>query len=173
MKQARLRILGSWVLAGMCLCVVSVYPAEAQVKSAAGKIAGVVNDTSGVPQLGATVELVPEVLGTAPVDFLTNTQGVFRGEKLTPGLYTVRVTLAGFLPTLQQHVRVTAHLTTVVRIQLESMFASLDQLRLAHVGKTSQHRVRAVEDASLPTPSPTAKKKDNKNQRLKKFQSNE
>jgi len=53
------------------------------------------------------------------------------------------------------------------------MKASLDQLRLAHVGKTSQHRVRAVEDASLPTPSPTAKKKDNKNQRLKKFQSNE
>ena len=68
---------------------------------------------------------------TAPLDFLTNTQGVFRGEKLAPGLYTVRVTLAGFLPTLEQHVRVTAHLTTVVRIQLESMFASLDQLRRA------------------------------------------
>jgi Carboxypeptidase regulatory-like domain len=128
-KQTRIRILGSWVLAGMCLCVFT-YPAAAQVKSAAGKIAGVVNDTSGIPQLGATVELVPEVLaGTTPIDFLTNTQGVFRGEKLTPGLYTVRVTLAGFLPTLEQHVRVTAHLTTVVRIELESMFASLDQLR--------------------------------------------
>jgi hypothetical protein len=113
----------------MCL-VVFTYPAAAQVKSAAGKIAGVVNDTSGIPQLGATVELVPEVLtGTTPIDFLTNTQGVFRGDKLTPGLYTVRVTLAGFLPTLEQHVRVTAHLTTVVRIELESMFASLDQLR--------------------------------------------
>jgi hypothetical protein len=131
-KQTRLRILGSWVLAGMCLSVVAAQPAAAQqVKAASGKIAGVVNDTSGVPQLGATVELVPEVLGTAPLDFLTNTQGVFRGEKLAPGLYTVRVTLAGFLPTLQQHVRVTAHLTTVVRIQLESMFASLDQLRHA------------------------------------------
>lgn len=131
MKHTPLRILGSWVLAGMCLCVVTASPADAQVKSAAGKIAGVVNDTSGVPQLGATVELVPEVSATAPLDFLTNTQGVFRGEKLAPGLYTVRVTLAGFLPTLQQHVRVTAHLTTVVRIQLESMFASLDQLRRA------------------------------------------
>jgi hypothetical protein len=41
------------------------------------------------------------------------------------------VTVAGFLPTLEQHVRVSAHLTTVVRIQLESMFASLDQLRRA------------------------------------------
>jgi len=130
-KQTRLRILGSWVLAGMCLCVVAAYPADGQVKSAAGKIAGVVNDTSGFPQLGATVELVPEIAGTAPLDFLTNTQGIFRGEKLAPGLYSVRVTLAGFLPTLQQHVRVTAHLTTVVRVQLESMFASLDQLRRA------------------------------------------
>ena len=53
------------------------------------------------------------------------------------------------------------------------MKTALDQLRLAHVGKTSQHRVRPVEDASLPTPSPTPKKKENKNQRLKKFQSKE
>jgi hypothetical protein len=114
----------------MCLCVVASR-ASAQVRTASGKIAGVVNDTAGVPQLGATVELVPEALGTTHVDFLTNTQGVFRGDKLNPGFYTVRVTLAGFLPTLQQHVRVSAHLTTVVRIQLESMFASLDQLRWA------------------------------------------
>jgi len=33
---------------------------------------------------------------------LTNKEGIFRGEKLSPGLYTVRVTLAGFLPTLCQ-----------------------------------------------------------------------
>jgi hypothetical protein len=135
-KQMQLRNLGSWVLAGMCLCATASLAAnsaagQAKPASGSGKIAGVVNDTAGVPQLGATVELVPEALGTAPLDFLTNTQGVFRGEKLAPGLYTVRVTLAGFLPTLEQHVRVTAHLTTVVRIQLESMFASLDQLRRA------------------------------------------
>src|SRR5256884_8247887 len=61
--------------------------------------------------------------------FLTNTQGMFRGDKLAPGFYTVRVTLAGFLPTLEKHIRVTSDVTTVVRIELESMFASLDQLR--------------------------------------------
>src|SRR5256885_103882 len=54
---------------------------------------------------------------------------MFRGEKLAPGFYTVRVTLAGFLPTLKKRIRVTSNLTTVVRIELESMFASLDQLR--------------------------------------------
>src|ERR1700732_5080020 len=107
-------------------------PSGAQVKAAPGKVAGVVNDTLGVPQMGATVQLVSESAGAlSAVDFLTNTQGVFRGEKVTPGLYTVRVTLAGFLPTLEQHVRINAHVTTVVRVELESMFASLDQLRRA------------------------------------------
>jgi hypothetical protein len=53
------------------------------------------------------------------------------------------------------------------------MKTALDQLRVAHVSATSQHRVRPVEDASLPTPSATPKKKEKKNQRLKKFQSDE
>ena len=129
MNQKRLQILGAVILAGTCLSI-CVTPSRAQVKS--GKVAGVVNDTLGIPQMGATVQLISESTGTlSAVDFLTNTQGVFRGERLTPGLYTVRVTLAGFLPTLEQHVRVNPHVTTVVRVQLESMFASLDQLRRA------------------------------------------
>ena len=83
-----------------------------------------------LPQLGATVMLVSESGGAAPaIDFLTNTQGVFRSDKILPGMYTVRVTLAGFLPTIEQHVHINPHVTTVLRIQLESMFASLDALR--------------------------------------------
>jgi hypothetical protein len=95
-----------------------------------GKVTGVVRDASGTPQMGASVELIPEVMGSlSNLSFLTNTRGIFRSDKLAPGLYTVRVTLAGFLPTLQQHVRINANLTTMVRIELESMFASLEQLR--------------------------------------------
>ena len=129
MNERRLRILSAVILAGTCLSI-GVTSSRAQVKS--GKVAGVVNDTLGVPQMGATVQLISESTGTlSAVDFLTNTQGVFRGERLSPGFYTVRVTLAGFLPTLEQHVRINPHVTTVVRVQLESMFASLDQLRRA------------------------------------------
>ncbi len=131
MNERRLRILGALAIAGACLSV-CVTASRAQLRPASGKVAGVVNDTLGVPQMGATVQLVSESAGAlSAVDFLTNTQGVFRGEKVTPGLYTVRVTLAGFLPTLEQHVRINAHVTTVVRVELESMFASLDQLRRA------------------------------------------
>ncbi len=130
MKERQLRILGVMLLAGTCLSICVTTSRAQKFVSASGKVAGVVNDTRGVPQMGATVELISESAGAlSTVDYLTNTQGIFRGERLFPGLYTVRVTLAGFLPTLEQHVRVNPHLTTVVRVELESMFASLDQLR--------------------------------------------
>ena len=128
MKQERLRILGALVLTAMVLSY-GTPPAAAQAKPVPGKLAGVVRDSAGTPQLGANVELIAETGAAVSRGFLTNTQGIFRGEKLSPGLYTLRVTLAGFLPTLEKHIRVTSNLTTVVRVELESMFASLDQLR--------------------------------------------
>jgi hypothetical protein len=128
--QGRLRTLGALVLIAGTSCF-GVKPAVAQSKTVPGKLAGVVRDAAGTPQLGASVEVVPETVGLAVASqaFLTNTQGVFRGDKLVPGAYTLRVTLAGFLPTLEKHVRIDSNLTTVVRIRLESMFASLEQLR--------------------------------------------
>ncbi len=129
MENGRLRTLGALVLVGTCLSI-GVNASAAQVRSVSGKLAGVVNDTAGTPQMGATVQVAQESAGMAsPLAFLTNTQGIFHGERLAPGFYTVRVTLAGFLPTLQQHVRISAHVTTLVTIQMESLFASLDQLR--------------------------------------------
>src|SRR5437879_10168273 len=114
-------------------------PAAAQASPVPGKLAGVVRDAAGTPQLGASVELISEAVGVAATrSFLTNTQGMFRGDKLAPGFYTVRVTLAGFLPTLEKHIRVTSNLTTVVRIELESMFASLDQLRRMPSSSTAE-----------------------------------
>jgi hypothetical protein len=122
-------MLGALVLTAMVSSFAAI-PAAAQAKPVPGQLAGVVRDTAGTPQLGASVELISEAAGL-PVTrgFLTNTQGIFRGEKLAPGFYTVRVTLAGFLPTFEKHIQVTSNLTTVVRIELASMFASLDQLR--------------------------------------------
>ena len=129
MKQERLRTWGVLILMLTCFSV-GANTSVAQAKAAAGKLSGVVRDSTGTPQMGAAVEIVPEVaVKAASLGLLTNTQGIFHGERLTPGFYTVRVTLAGFLPTIQQHVRISAHLTTVVRVELESMFASLDQLR--------------------------------------------
>jgi len=107
-------------------------PANAQTtsKPIVGTLSGVVRDSAGIPQLGATVEVFSETPGVLAVrQFLTNTQGIFKGDKLAPGFYTVRVTLAGFLPDLEKHIRISSNLTTVVRVQMESMFASIEQLR--------------------------------------------
>ena len=138
MKQERLRILGALILTVMVSSFVTI-PAAAQAKPVPGKLAGVVRDAAGTPQMGASVELISEAVGVAATrGFLTNTQGMFRGDKLAPGFYSVRVTLAGFLPTFEKHIRVTSNLTTVVRIELESMFASLDQLRRMPASSTAE-----------------------------------
>jgi Carboxypeptidase regulatory-like domain len=127
--QERLRTWGALILTLACFSA-GADSSLAQGKAAVGKLSGVVRDSTGTPQMGASVEIVPEIAAkAASLGLLTNTQGIFHDERLAPGLYTVRVTLAGFLPTVQQHVRISAHLTTIVRVELESMFASLDQLR--------------------------------------------
>ena len=48
------------------------------------------------------------------------------------------------------------------------MKTALDQLRIAHLSRTTQARVRHETDSDLPTPSPTPKKKE-KAGRTKKF----
>ncbi len=116
-------------------------PASAQTtsKPSSGTLSGVVRDSAGIPQLGATVEIFSETPGVLAVrQFLTNTQGIFKGDKLAPGFYTVRVTLAGFLPDLEKHVRIASNLTTVVRVQMESMFASIEQLRRPPTSGTAE-----------------------------------
>ncbi len=94
-----------------------------------GKLSGVVMDLAGTPQMGATVVVLPENRPAAETSLLTNDRGVFSAEKLLPGLYSVRVTLAGFLPALHRHVRVDAALPTLLRIELDSLFTAVDRLR--------------------------------------------
>jgi len=137
-KQERLRTLGALILTALVSSFGAGH-AAAQAKPVPGKLAGVVRDSSGTPQLGASVALIPEAPGmTISRGFLTDTQGVFGGDKLAPGFYALRVTLAGFLPTLEKHIRISPNLTTVVRVELESMFASLDQLRRAPSNTSTQ-----------------------------------
>ncbi len=126
--------------AGVCG---SVPRAEAQSqarhKAAAGTISGIVRDPSGIPQLGASVEIFAEAPGVLlSTQLLTNTEGAFRADNLPSGFYTVRVTLAGFLPTLEKHIQITSNLTTVVRVQLESLFASIESLRRAPANGNSE-----------------------------------
>jgi hypothetical protein len=94
-----------------------------------GKLTGFVADPAGNPQMGASVWLTPEFAGGRAIELLTDENGIFVSQRLRPGFYSVKVTLAGFMPSLQDHVSVAADVNTSIHVELDSIFASLDQLR--------------------------------------------
>ncbi len=94
-----------------------------------GKLTGIVADPSGNPQMGASVWLTPKFAGSRAIELLTDENGVFVSQRLLPGLYSVKVTLAGFMPSFQDNVNVGANADTSVHIELDSIFVSLDRLR--------------------------------------------
>ncbi len=123
MKPRTIRILILGSLLGLFALPLAAAPR-------AGKISGVVLDPSGTPQMGATVLIAAEQMQSSrPLELLTNAAGHFDCAELLPGLYSVRVTLAGFLPAIEEHIRVEDHRTTLLQIELGSIFASLERLR--------------------------------------------
>jgi Carboxypeptidase regulatory-like domain len=95
-----------------------------------GKISGLVVDGQGIPQMGATVLVASEqALNPRSLNLLTNVQGRFSTAILPPGSYTVQVTLAGFLPALEQHVEVSDQHVTLLQVMMGSVFSSFGQLR--------------------------------------------
>jgi Carboxypeptidase regulatory-like domain len=93
------------------------------------KLTGLVADPTGNPQMGATVWLTPEFAGGRAIELLTDENGIFVSQRLRPGLYSVRVTLAGFMPSFQDHISVVPGVDTSVHVELASIFVSLGQLR--------------------------------------------
>jgi len=97
--------------------------------ASAGKISGVVVDAGGTPQMGATVVISSEqLLGSKPLQLLTNDRGRFAAVTLPNGLYSIQVTLAGFIPAIQQHVLISDQATRL-EIVLGTVFSSFERLR--------------------------------------------
>ena len=122
--KAAARIFG-WVAV-----LVLAVGTQATAKQGYGTLSGVVLDPSGTPQMGANVWLVSEDLGGRTVlQLLSNQYGAFFTDHVKPGMYAVRVSLSGYLPATEHHIAVIADLTTMLRVQMSSVFASLDTLR--------------------------------------------
>jgi hypothetical protein len=115
---------------GWVMVAVLSFAASAYAKQGFGTISGVVLDPSGTPQMGASVWLISEDAGGRTVaQILSNQYGAFFTDHLKPGEYAVRVSVAGFLPAMERHVAVMSNLTTLLRVQVETVFSSLDSLR--------------------------------------------
>jgi hypothetical protein len=109
--------LGFWVAVTLGL----ILPAMAANRPAT--LSGYVRDTSGVPQMGATVE----VLGAAALQFraFTDEKGFFRIADLLPGTYSIKVSAPSFLPTLREQVPLHAGATAVLHLTLNTLFEGL------------------------------------------------
>ena len=118
------KIFGAVILGIIC----SAARAAAQVPS--GRLAGSVVDFAGKPQMGASIWVATEgPRNSTTLRVQSNQAGRFLVDKLPVGAYSVRVTLAGFLPALSRNVLVSANATTVLKLELDSVFSSVARLR--------------------------------------------
>jgi hypothetical protein len=112
---------------GALLCLLAL-PLSAAPNS--GEISGVVVDQNGTPQMGATVLVASQQLfSDSTVKLLTNERGRFSTTSLPLGAYSIKVTLAGFLPAMEQDVKVNDQRVTLLEIVLGSVFSSFAKLR--------------------------------------------
>lgn len=110
-----------------CLICLAAFPLMAAPRG--GRIAGVVVDSAGTPRMGATILVSTEqLLSGSPIHLLTNAHGRFAAT-LPVGAYSVQVTLAGFMPAVEEHVRVNGESATLLEIVLGSAFSSFQSLR--------------------------------------------
>lgn len=90
-----------------------------------GSIIGFVTDSAGVPQMGATVLLInryEKIVQRA----LTNEKGAFGFENLLPDLYSLRVSLASFVPAVKRNIYVQPGVRSLLSINLASVFSSIE-----------------------------------------------
>ncbi len=89
-----------------------------------GNLLGSVMDVSGIPQMGASVQLFNKY--DRPVSqTLTSADGRFAFAALPIDVYSVRVSLASFLPAGRDKIAVKAGLDSVLRIRLATLFSNI------------------------------------------------
>lgn len=89
-----------------------------------GKVLGLVTDAAGVPQMGAAVTLLTQQ--DKPWDrVLTDDKGAFSFDGLAAGVYSIRVSLASFMPVSKSNIFVQPGLRTLLNVSLAGMFSSI------------------------------------------------
>jgi len=115
----KLRQLGFWaVIAALAL------PACAADRP--GAISGYVRDASGIPQMGAVVEIAGSAARTLTV--FTDGAGFYSATDLLPGLYSIKVSVPSFLPALREKVGLHAGGNLRLNITLSTL---LNAMRVA------------------------------------------
>ncbi len=108
--------------------IVTTMALPAWCGSASGAISGYVRDGSGVPQMGAAVE----ILGSAAqaLKVFTDDRGFYSVASLLPGTYSVKVSAPSFLPSLREKIGVRAGAKQMVNITLTTLFEAIQLVPL-------------------------------------------
>jgi hypothetical protein len=116
---------GIAVSALMALLATSAQVQGATPNPLSGAIAGYVKDGAGVPQMGATVLLFNRYDRLIQKAF-TNAKGDFGFDALLPDVYSIRITLASFVPALKKNIAIQPGMKSVLSINLASVLSSIE-----------------------------------------------
>jgi len=98
-----------------------------------GAISGYVRDASGVPQMGAAVEILGSaVVGSAAqaLKVFTDDRGFYSVASLLPGTYSVKVSAPSFLPSLREKIGVRSGAKLIVNVTLTTLFEAIQLIPL-------------------------------------------
>ena len=122
--RSRMRVMMRRVhFAGFAMLIVlGAVPACGAVSAS---VSGLVRDSSGVPQIGAQVQLLrPDLTVVASV--YTNSQGRFSIASVLPGRYALKAMGMSYLPSLRENVRVRTG--TIVNLTLNTLYEVMQWL---------------------------------------------
>jgi hypothetical protein len=106
-------------------CISLPRPATAALPvTISGIISGVVSNSSGVPQMGATVLLFNRQERLFQ-KIVTDASGRFNFLGLFPDAYSVRVSLTSFVPAFKQNVLVQPGMRSILNVSLNSLFSTI------------------------------------------------
>jgi len=91
----------------------------------AGGILGQVKSSANVVQMGASV-LLYDRYDQLVRRALTNAEGKFVFENLSPDMYSIRVSLASFVPAIRRNIAVAAGSENLLQINLANLFSTVD-----------------------------------------------
>jgi Carboxypeptidase regulatory-like domain len=140
-----------------------VLPALAADKP--GTISGHVRSSSGVPQIGAMVEVLS--VATRDLKVFTDENGFYSIRTLLPGVYSIRVSAPSFLPALRQRIGLRAGSALTVNVTLNTLFEAMQLGPLRSVADDDDWKwtlrsmanrpiLRVLDDGSTATAKTTA-----------------
>lgn len=107
-----------------CLALAPTFAKAADAVKLSGAITGMVTNAAGSPQMGAAVILYnrqERIYQKA----LTDERGEFKFLGLLPDLYSLRVTLANFVPAMKRNIQVQPGMRSVLAVNLNNLFSSI------------------------------------------------